>query len=224
MPEAENSLLKVRLEKLRNLRSRGIDPYPPRYDRTHTTAEAVSYLESEEDRLGDDGRTTEISLAGRIVGFRRMGRASFIDLLDGHGQIQVLLRGNLLPDSYEAIKDLDIGDWLGVVGPLFRTKTSEITLEAHEWTLLSKSLRPLPEKWHGLEDIEIRYRQRYLDLIVSEDARRVAITRSRIVSALRRFMDGHGFMEVESPVLVPVAAGGTAQPFATHYTSLDRDL
>ena len=224
MPEAENPLLKVRLEKLHNLRARGIDPYPPRFERTHTTAEAVSYLESEEERLGQDGRTSEISVAGRIVGFRRMGKASFVDLLDGHGRIQVLLRGNLLQDSYEAVKDLDIGDWLGARGPLFRTKTNEITLEARSWTLLSKSLRPLPEKWHGLADVETRYRQRYLDLIASQDARDVAMMRSRIVSALRRFMDGRGFMEVETPVLVPIAAGGTAQPFTTHYSSLDRDL
>ena len=224
MADRENQLLKARLEKLRNLRAKGIDPYPHSYRRTHTTAEAISYFESEQERLGDDARTEEVSLAGRIVGFRRMGKATFIDLMDGHGRIQVLLRQNQLPDTYETLKELDTGDWLGVAGPLFRTRTGESTLEAHQWTLLSKSLRSLPEKWHGLADVEIRYRQRYLDLISNEDARNIAIMRSRIISSLRRFMDERQFMEVETPVLVPVPAGGTADPFMTHYKSLDRDL
>ena len=224
MPVPENHLLNVRLQKLQNLRAKGIEPYPHSYSRTHTTAEAASYLESEQNRLGGDARTDEVSLAGRIVRFRRMGKASFVDLLDGQGRIQVLLRRDNLPDSYDDLKDLDIGDWLGVAGPLFRTRTGEITVEAQAWTLLSKALRPLPEKWHGLEDVEARYRQRYLDLIANEDARRVAILRSRVVSALRRLMDGRGFMEVETPALVPVAAGGTARPFQTHYNLLGRDL
>ena len=224
MQEAENKLLKVRLEKLQNLRAKGIEPYPHSYNRTHTTREAASFLESEEERAGVDARTGEVSLGGRIVGFRRMGKATFIDLLDGHGRMQVLLRRNLLTDSYETLKDLDIGDWLGVDGPLFRTRSGEITLEAHRWTLLSKSLRPLPEKWHGLADVEIRYRQRYLDLISSEEARNIAVMRSRTISGLRRFMDERGYIEVETPMLVPVAAGGTAQPFMTHYNALDRDL
>ena len=224
MQEAENKLLKVRLEKLQNLRAKGIEPYPHSYNRTHTTREAASFLESEEERAGVDARTGEVSLGGRIVGFRRMGKATFIDLLDGHGRMQVLLRRNLLTDSYETLKDLDIGDWLGVDGPLFRTRSGEITLEAHRWTILSKSLRPLPEKWHGLADVEIRYRQRYLDLISSEEARNIAVMRSRTISGLRRFMDERGYIEVETPVLVPVAAGTTAQPFMTHYNALDRDL
>ena len=224
MQEADNNLLKVRLEKLQDLRAQGIEPYPRSYDRTHTSKEAASYLESEEESSGADARTSEVSVAGRIVGFRRMGKASFIDLLDGHGRVQVLLRRNLLPDSYDTLKELDIGDWLGAEGPLFRTKTGETTLEAHKWTLLSKSLRPLPEKWHGLADVEIRYRQRYLDLIASEEAREIALMRSRTVSALRRFMDKRQYIEVETPMLVPVAAGGTAQAFETHYNALDRDL
>jgi lysyl-tRNA synthetase class 2 len=212
------------LEKLERLRAKGIEPYPHRYDRTHTSKEAASYLESEESRQGDDARTDQVSLAGRIVGFRRMGRATFIDLLDGDGRIQVLLRRNLLPDTYETLDDLDIGDWLGAAGPLFRTRTGEITLEAHQWTLLSKSLRPLPEKWHGLADVEIRYRQRYLDLVANEEARRIAVLRSRIIRSLRRFMEERQYMEVETPVLVPVAAGGTARPFTTHSNALNRNL
>ena len=224
MQESESQLFEVRLQKLERLRAKGVEPYPHRYERTHTTREAASYLETEQELHGQGVHTDEVSIAGRIVGFRRMGRATFIDLQDQHGRIQVMLRSNQMPDTYETLTDLDFGDWLGVSGPVFRTRSGEITVEAHQWTLLSKSLRALPEKWHGLADVEIRYRQRYLDLIASEDSRRIAVMRSRIVSALRRFMDGRGYMEVETPVLVPVPAGGTARPFETHYKSLDRDL
>ncbi len=224
MPQPEDELLNVRRGKLDRLRAKGIEPYPHRYERTHTTREAVRYFESEQDRLGDDARTEGVSVAGRIVRHRGMGRATFIDLQDGHGKIQALLRRNHLPDTYDTLRDLDIGDWLGVEGPLFRTRMGEITVEAHEWTLLSKALRSLPEKWHGLADVEVRYRQRYLDLISNDEARRIAVLRSRIVSALRRYMDGRGFMEVETPMLVPVAAGGAARPFVTHFNVLGRDL
>ncbi len=224
MQDADSQLVRARLDKLHSLRTQGIEPYPHRFDRTHTSAQAVSHFETSEVDQGDDARTDDVTVAGRIVRLRGMGKAIFLDLLDGHGRIQVLLRRNLLPDSFEALKDLDIGDWLGAAGPLFRTRTKEITVEAHDWTLLSKSLRPLPEKWHGLADVEARYRQRYLDLIANEGARSAALTRSRLVSALRNYMGEHGFMEVETPVLVPIAAGGTAKPFSTHYESLDRDL
>ena len=224
MPVEENELLKVRLEKLERLRARGIEPYPNNYDRTHTSQEAIAFFESEEGREGQDTRTEEVSVAGRIVALRGMGNATFADLLDGFGRMQVLFRRNVLSDTYEILQDLDLGDWLGVRGPLFRTRTGQITLEVQEFTLLCKSLRPLPEKWHGLIDVEIRYRQRYLDLIANEDARRVATLRPRIISAIRRFMDGRGFIEVETPILVPVAAGAMAHPFITHHNSLDRDL
>jgi lysyl-tRNA synthetase class 2 len=224
VPQPESQLRKARFKKLESLRAKGIDPYPHRYTRTHTTTEAVSHFESEEERLGQDARTGDVSLAGRIVRLRRMGRATFTDLLDGDGRLQVLFRQNVISDSYEILKDLDIGDWLGVSGPLIRTRTGEITLEAHKLTVLCKSVRPLPEKWHGLADVEIRFRQRYLDLIANEEARRIAVLRSRIISSVRRYMDGRGFMEVETPVLVPVAAGASARPFMSHYNALDRDL
>ena len=222
--DAESPLLRVRRDKLQSLRDRGIDPYPHTYDRSHTSAAAASLFEAGETEHGEGYRTGPVSVAGRIVRRSGMGRATFLGLQDGHGKIQVLLRKNNLPDSYDTLSDIDIGDWVGASGPLFRTRTGEITVEADEWTVLSKSLRPLPEKWHGLADVEARFRQRYLDLISNDEAMRIAVMRSSLVSALRRFMDGRGFMEVETPVLVPVAAGGTARPFATHHNALDSDL
>ena len=153
-----------------------------------------------------------------------MGKVTFADLIDGSGQIQVLFRSNILADAYDVLRDLDVGDWLGVSGYMLRTRTGESTLEAQRFTLLSKSVRPLPEKWHGLADVEIRFRQRYLDLIASEESRRIALLRSRMVSSLRRRMEDRGFVEVETPILVPVAAGAMASPFVTHHNALDRDL
>ena len=179
MPEPPHDLVKVRLEKLSRLRARGIDPYPHRYQRTHNTQQAVSYFKSVEETQGDDARSDEVTVAGRLMALRSMGRATFGDLLDGSGRIQVLFRRNALPETYDTLDDLDLGDWLGVRGPLFRTRTGEVTVEVRELTLLCKSLRPLPEKWHGLTDVEIRFRQRYLDLISNEEARRIALMRSR---------------------------------------------
>ena len=224
MPDALNDLIKARLEKLERLKARGIDPYPHRFHRSHTTQEAISLYESAEAEHGVAARTEASTLAGRIVAFRGMGKATFADLKDGSGRVQALFRRDVLADTYDMIGDLDVGDWLGIAGPLFRTKTGEITVEVQEFTVLCKSIRPLPEKWHGLTDVEARYRQRHLDLISNEDARRVAVMRSRIISTLRRIMDGRGFMEVETPILVPIAAGGMANPFTTHYNALDRDL
>ena len=222
MDAPPHELVRVRLEKLARIRARGIDPYPQRFDRTHTTKEAVSLFEAQEQRGG--AATEAVTVAGRMVAFRDMGRASFADLLDGEGRIQVLFRSNTLSDSYDLIADLDIGDWLGAAGPVFRTRSGEVTLEVRELTVLCKSLRPLPEKWHGLADVETRYRQRYLDLVANEESRRIALLRARMVSSIRRFMEGRGFIEVETPVLVQVPAGGMALPFATHYNFLDRDL
>ena len=224
MPEPESQLIRARLDSLARFRARGVDPYPHRVERTHTTAEAVGCLESLEREGAGAGSGECVSVAGRIMQVRGMGRATFLDIQDGHGRIQALLRRNVLQESYEGIRDLDIGDWLGVTGPLMRTRTGEPTVEVRQWKLLSKSLRPLPEKWHGLVDVEARYRRRYLDLISNEEARRIATLRSRVVSALRRMMDARGFMEVETPMLVSVPAGGTATPFSTHYRALNRDL
>ena len=172
----------------------------------------------------EHNRTTKISTAGRIMAIRKMGNASFIDIQDGFGKLQTLLRKNVLNEKYNILETLDIGDWAGISGEMFKTRTGEITCECSEISLLSKSMHTLPEKWHGLTDTETRYRQRYLDLISNEDSKKIAVTRSKTVTAIRRYMEHNGFLEVETPVLVPVAAGAMAKPFVTHHNSLNRDL
>ena len=158
------------------------------------------------------------------MAIRKMGNASFIDIQDGFGKLQTLLRKNVLNEKYNILETLDIGDWAGISGEMFKTRTGEITCECSEISLLSKSMHTLPEKWHGLTDTETRYRQRYLDLISNEDSKKIAVTRSKTVTAIRRYMEHNGFLEVETPVLVPVAAGAMAKPFVTHHNSLNRDL
>lgn len=224
MQGPEHHLLKARLEKLGRLKNKGIDPYPHSYQRTHTTSEAKALFEKQEPSFGDNPKSESVSICGRIMSFRSMGKATFIVLKDGHSNIQVLFRKNNLEQSYDTLKDLDLGDWIGASGPIFRTRTGEITVEVSEWSILSKSLRTLPEKWHGLTDVETRFRQRYLDLISNDEARNLTMLRSQMVIALRRTMHDLGFIEVETPILVPVPAGGTAKPFSTYYNALDREL
>ena len=153
-----------------------------------------------------------------------MGGTTFIDLKDQSGHIQLIFRRNFLESTYQHVRLLDVGDWLGTVGPVFRTKTGEATVEVHEWQILSKAIRPLPEKWHGLTDIELRYRQRYLDLISNQQSLDIAILRSKTIKLLRQKMDSLGFTEVETPILVPIPAGASATPFVTHHNALNRDL
>ncbi|MBF8267632.1 MAG: lysyl-tRNA synthetase [Dehalococcoidia bacterium] len=224
MVEKGGDLLQSRREKFRRLRSRGIEPFPHRYRRTHTIGEAVAAFRVEEAKGGAATRTEPMSLAGRVMAVRSMGRATFLVLQDGSGRIQIHLRRDTLGQGYDLVRDLDMGDFLGSQGPLFLTRTGEITLEAHDLTFLAKALRPLPEKWHGLTEVETRYRQRYLDLIANKDARHNFQLRSRIIGAMRRFLDSRGFIEVETPVLVPVAAGAAAAPFTTHHNALNLDL
>ena len=221
MSQEDNELIKNRIEKLKNLISMDIDPYPSNYKRTHTSKEAIDYFEKNESK---DLEVEEISIAGRIMSIRDMGKAIFIDLLDGDGRIQVLCRANTLEEQFKNIPNLDLGDWLGVKGKLFRTRTEQITVLANNYDILCKSIRPLPEKWHGLTDIELRFRQRYLDLISNEQSKNTALNRSKIIKAIRNFMDNKGFIEVETPVLVPVAAGASAHPFITHHNQLNQQL
>lgn len=208
-----------RLRTIHDLRSRGIEPYPHTYRPSHTTAEARALCEREGER------SQIVSLAGRVMARRKMGRMAFLDLKDGSGKLQVCLRRDLLGDeSYGLLRDIGIGDFVGVGGELFLTKTGEVTVDVARVELLAKSLRPLPEKWHGLVDVETRYRQRYLDLLSNEDVRRTFALRSRIVSATRRFLDGEGYLGVETPVLQSKAGGALAKPFVTHHHALGEDL
>ena len=218
----EQEFIKVRVEKTASLRQKGIDPYPTNYKRTHTSQQAEKAFEAAEKE--DDEFNETIKVAGRIMGRRGMGKASFIDLSDADGRIQVMMRSNVLNEDYEILDDLDIGDWIGAEGTLFRTRTGQITLQVATFSILCKSLRPLPEKWHGLTDVETRFRQRYLDLISNADAIKTAKDRSPLVSTIRQFMSEKGFIEVETPMLVPIAAGGMAHPFTTHHNALNRDL
>ena len=211
------SLIQGRREKLERLRSRGIDPYPPRYQRTGTIQDSV-------DRF-QQGQEVQARLAGRIMAQRGMGKATFLDIREGAGKVQVMLRQDLLgPEKYALLRELDLGDFLGAEGRLMRTRTGEVTLEARDIQLLAKALQPLPEKWHGLVDTEKRYRQRYLDLIANPQARATFLVRSRVLAALRRFLEGRGFLEVETPVFQAVAGGAAARPFITHHQALGQDL
>jgi lysyl-tRNA synthetase, class II len=213
-----------RLEKLSRIINRGINPYPYKFDRTNNASEAVALFN---DSANSDTASAqvEVSIAGRITAARFMGKAAFFDIRDGSGKIQAFFRKDALGDEkYELLHDLDLGDFLGVKGPLFKTRSGEITIETRDFTILSKSLMPLPEKFHGLVDVEKRYRQRYLDLISNEEIKDLFIKRSKIINSIRGFMGGRGFIEVETPVLQPTFGGALARPFTTHHHSLDQKL
>ena len=213
-----NELLRIRREKLTNLQDAGRDPFAiTRYDVTHHSAEILA--------AGDELVGKEVSVAGRMMVKRIMGKASFCKIQDKQGVIQCYVaRDDLGEEAYAEFKKMDIGDIIGVKGFVFRTKTGEITIHAKELTLLTKSLKPLPEKFHGLQDTDVRYRQRYLDLIVNPEVRDTFVKRSQILREIRRFLDERGFMEVETPMLVPNAGGAAARPFETHYNALDVDV
>jgi len=217
--------LENRVTKLARIRANGLDPYPARFHRTFDSATATALFEELEETDPPDERLQNVSLAGRITSMRTMGKAAFLDLQDASGSIQALLRQNNLEDGFDLLKNLDIGDHLGVRGNLIRTRTGQVTIDALELTVTAKGMRPLPEKYHGLRDVETRYRQRYLDLIANQDeVMPVFVLRSKVIRGIRRFLDDRGFLEVDTPVLVPVAAGAHAKPFVTHHNALDQQL
>jgi lysyl-tRNA synthetase class 2 len=212
-----DNVIQQRLTKLQRIRQQGIDPYPHRYHRSHTIKEAIALFERVDNAPG-------VSLAGRIMASRPMGKATFIDIRDSSGKIQVYFRSDSLGDRYELLKEFDVGDYIGVEGKIFRTHSGEVTIGVSDFAMLSKSLQPLPEKWHGLADVEKRYRRRYLDLISNEEVGRIFAVRSRAIVAIRRFLDGRGFIEVETPVLHLTAGGALARPFSTYHHALAQNL
>ena len=236
-----NILKKDRLDKLASLRESGSDPYEiTKYDVTGHAAELKADYEAKEAAIisecGDNEEKKNaalealngniIRIAGRIMSWRDMGKANFIDVRDASDRIQVYIRSNDVgADLFKEFKKKwDIGDIIGVEGYVFRTRKGEISVHAKSIQLLSKSLLPLPEKWHGLKDTDTRYRQRYLDLIINPDVKDTFVKRSKIISSIRRYLDAQGFMEVETPMLVSNAGGAAARPFETHYNALDEDV
>ena len=213
-----HQLLKVKREKLANLQEAGKDPFQiTKYDVTHHSTDIKNNFEELE------GKTVRI--AGRVMSKRVMGKASFCNVQDLPGNIQVYVaRDSIGEESYADFKKYDVGDIVGIEGEVFKTKTGEISVHAAKVTLLSKSLQILPEKFHGLTNTDIRYRQRYTDLIMNQDVKDTFVKRSKIISAIRRYLDGQGFLEVETPMLVSNAGGAAARPFETHYNALDEDV
>ena len=212
-----NEILQIRRDKLKDLQNEGHDPFAQvKFDRTHTAAQVIADYDNLEGK--------NVTVAGRIMSKRGMGKVMFCDLNDISGRIQLFVKKDLLGDAYEAFKKLDIGDIIGATGEVFKTKTGEISIKIGEYTLLSKSLQPLPEKFHGLTDTDLRYRQRYIDLIMNAEVKDTFVKRSKIIASIRNYLNAQGFLEVETPMLVANAGGAAARPFETHFNALNEDF
>ncbi len=220
---SERELIQLRLDKIQKLREQGIEPYAYQYARTHR---AVEVIEKYNHLTGDQVSEESVSVAGRLQPMRAHGKTIFSHVQDDSGRLQLYFRRDGLGlERFELVKHyIDMGDFLGVKGQVFRTHTGELTIRVDDFTLLTKALRPMPEKWHGVKDVEVRYRQRYLDLLANERTRWIFQQRSRIVKEIRAFLDAQGFLEVETPMMHPLAGGAAARPFITHHNALDRDL
>ncbi len=218
-----SDLLQSRRQKIADLRADGIDPYPNDVDITHTVGDIRAHIDAASEELGEEG--PRFALAGRVMAINRFGKAAFIRFRDRTGMLQAYIKKDSVgDDAYRLFRQLDVGDHICLAGPIFKTRTGEWTLMAASLRLVSKAVRPLPEKFHGLRDPEKRYRRRYVDLIMNDEVRALFLKRSHIIQEVRRFLLGHDYLEVETPMMQPIAGGAEATPFVTHHNALDMDL
>ena len=220
--KSTEEMISIKRSEIENIKKEGIDPFGQRFERKHKIGEVIQKF----NQLGiGESSQEKVTIAGRIMALRKHGKAAFADIEDIEGRMQIYIKSNKVGQkTFELFSKIDVGDIIGINGLVFRTKMGELTIFTEELTLLCKSIRSLPEKWHGLKDIETRYRKRYLDLIVNFSVRDIFIKRSKVIQSLRKFLDSKGYLEVETPIMQPIPGGATARPFITHHNALDRDF